>query len=111
MENNKHNESEAYPFHEKVIIKHLPVEETLGGEGLIHKSEMQLDREAAIQVKSQIVAIGELAFDNLDLLAPKNTVVVSVKVSRISVEEEEEAEEAETAETAETAEEPAGKSE
>ncbi|MCK5822595.1 MAG: 50S ribosomal protein L25/general stress protein Ctc [Bacteroidales bacterium] len=52
----------------------------------------------------QTIKIGDLAFDNLELLAQKNTVVVSVKVSRISVEETEEEETTETAETEETAE-------
>ncbi len=56
------------------------------------------------------IKISDLAFDNLELLEPKNAVVVSVKISRIAVEEEEEekaaeaAEAAEVAETAETAE-------
>lgn len=48
------------------------------------------------------IQIGELSFDKLELLEPKNTVVVSVKVSRISVEEVEE-EVAEAEETAEAA--------
>ncbi len=51
------------------------------------------------------IKIGELVFDKLELLNPKNTVVVSVKTARTAVEEEPEAEEtAETAETAEAAE-------
>lgn len=42
------------------------------------------------------IQISDLSFDNLELLEPKNTVVVSVKISRISVEEEAETEEAAT---------------
>jgi large subunit ribosomal protein L25 len=59
------------------------------------------------------IKIGDLSFENLELLAPKNTVVVDVKVSRISVEEEpEETEETEeTAETEEASEAPEEKSE
>ncbi|MBE9468811.1 MAG: 50S ribosomal protein L25/general stress protein Ctc [Bacteroidetes bacterium] len=56
------------------------------------------------------IKIGDLSFENLELVAPKNTVVVEVKVSRTSVEEDaEETEEAVKTEEASDA--PAEKSE
>jgi len=49
------------------------------------------------------IKIGDLNFEGLELLAPKNTVVVAVKASRISVEEEEGEEETESTEVKEEA--------
>ena len=57
------------------------------------------------------IKIGELAFDKIELLAPKNAVVVSVKILRTSVAEEEEEEAAETEAGEETDEVAAEKSE
>ena len=74
------NESEAAPFGERVIIKHMPVTDTMG-EGILAKPMSMLAREEALQVKSEIIALGELAFEDCEFKPEVGDIVYTSKAT------------------------------
>jgi len=74
------NESGAAPFGERVIIKHLPIDDTMGT-GILTKPMSMLAREEALQVKSEIVALGELAFEECEFKPEVGDIVYTSKAT------------------------------